>query len=264
MAANLPQSLVTTRISKYIGLIGFSHPPVNSLSLDVCAGLITAFDELEKADVRVAVLQVDTQLKVWSSGHDIHEIPLDGQAPLPWTSGLERLLVRVKSCSVPVIASVHASVWGGGCDLVATCDMVVGTPQATFAITPVKLGISYNTAGITHFLGVMPLHIIKEMLYTGNPISAEDAHRHGLLNYLVEPDLLEQTTLQLAGVIASRAPLAVKVIKAELQALTSGGNMSADQFELIQSARRAAFRSDDLKEGIKSFLEKRPPVFQGK
>lgn len=264
MDANLTQPVVMTQITDNIGLVTFSKPPVNSLSHDVCSGLVAAFDEFEKTNVRVVVLRSNPKSKIWSAGHDIKEIPLDGQDPLTWTSGLEQLLHRVRNCPVPVIAMVHASVWGGACDLTATCDMVVGTPQATFAITPVKLGISYNTAGMTHFMGVLPLHIIKEMLYTGNPISADDAYRHGLLNRLVEPEHLEETTMQLAGVVASRAPLAVKVIKAELQTLTSGVRMSADEFELIQSTRRTAFRSDDLKEGIKSFFEKRPPVFQGK
>ncbi len=254
---------VTTQTFEDIGRITFSNPPANALSNQVCSELICAFNGLEH-HVRVVVLQADATLKTWSAGHDIHEIPLDGQDPLPWTSGLEQVLLCIRNCPVPVIAMVHASVWGGGCDVTATCDMVVGTPEATFAMTPVKLGISYNTAGISHFIGVLPLHIIKEMLYTGNPISANDAHRHGLLNCLVEAGLLEYTTLQLARVIASRAPLAVKVIKAELNALTSGVPMSADNFERIQSARREAFRSDDLKEGIKSFFEKRPPVFTGK
>jgi methylmalonyl-CoA decarboxylase len=264
MDPNLAQPVVTTEITNNIGLATFSKPPVNSLSHDVCSGLVAAFDEFEKANVRVVVLRANPKSKIWSAGHDIKEIPLDGQDPLPWTSGLEQLLHRVRNCPVPVIAMVHSSVWGGACDLAATCDMVVGTPQATFAITPVKLGISYNTAGMTHFLGVLPLHILKEMLYTGNPISADDAYRYGLLNHLVAPELLEETTMELAGVISSRAPLAVTVIKAELRTLTSGAHLTADEFELIQSTRRVAFLSDDLKEGIKSFFEKRPPVFQGK
>ena len=258
------QQLVTTQITNNIGQVTFSNPPVNALSHDVCSGLVAAIDECEGAHVRVVVLRANPKSKIWSAGHDIKEIPLDGQDPLPWTAGLEQLLHRVRNCRVPVIAMVHATVWGGACDLTVTCDIVVGTPNATFAITPVKLGTSYNTAGLTHFEGVLPLHVLKEMLFTGEPISAEDAHRYGILNRLVEPERLEETTMKLAGVIASRAPLTVAALKAALRSLTSGARMSADEFEQIQFARRTAFRSDDLKEGVRAFFEKRSPVFQGK
>jgi methylmalonyl-CoA decarboxylase len=85
-------------------------------------------------------------------------------------------------------------------------------------------------AGSTHFAGVLPLHVIKEMLFTGDPISAEDARRYGMLNRLVEPERLEETTMQLAGAIANRAPLAV-TLKAELRSLAAGAPMSAGEFE---------------------------------
>jgi methylmalonyl-CoA decarboxylase len=258
------RTLVTVAITDHIGRVTFSNPPVNAISNDVCSGLVAAIDQVEKALARVVILGADTESRVWSAGQDIGEIPLDGRDPFPWTSGLEQLLHRVRECSAPVIAMVHAGVWGGACDLAATCDIVVGTPRATFAITPVKLGLSYNTAGLTHFAGVLPLHVIKEMLFTGDPISAEDAHRYGMLNRMVDPEHLEETTMQLARVIASRAPLAVTALKAQLRSLTSGAPLSADESERIQSARRTAFRSNDLKEGVEAFFEKRPPVFQGR
>jgi methylmalonyl-CoA decarboxylase len=257
------QSLCPTQIANNIGIATLNNPPVNSLSGDLCDALLEAFDKFEKARVRVIILRANPSAKIWSAGHDIRDIPLDGRDAVTWTTGFEQVLRRVRSSPMPVIAMLHTSVWGAACDLSVTCDLAIGTPKTTFAITPVKLGISYNTAGMSHFLGVLPLHIVKEMVFTGNPLSAEDAYRLGLLNRLVSPDKLEATTMEIAGTIASRAPLAVSVVKAELSSLSRGAPLSADEFESIQGARRAAFRSDDLKEGVKSFFEKRIPVFQG-
>jgi len=264
MAENPTELIRPTQIANNIGIATISNPPVNSLSTDVCDELLKSFDEFEKANVRVVIIGANPNTKIWSAGHDIREIPLDGQDAVTWTTGFERVLHRVQNCTVPVIAMLHSSVWGAACDLAVTCDLAIGTPKTTFAITPVKLGISYNTAGMSHFLGALPLHIVKEMVFTGNPLSAEDAYRLGLLNRLVSPEKLEATTTEMAQTIASRAPLAVSVVKAELSSLSRGAPMSADEYEFIQSARRAAFRSDDLKEGVKAFFEKRPPVFQGK
>jgi len=264
MAETATHSVRPTQIANNIGIATLDNPPVNSLGRDVCDRLLESFDDFEKASVRVVIIAANPNTKIWSAGHDIREIPLDGQDAVTWTTGFERVLHRVRNCSAPVIAMLHSSVWGAACDLAVTCDLAIGTPRTTFAITPVKLGISYNTAGMSHFLGALPLHIIKEMVFTGNPLSAEDAYRLGLLNRLVSPEKLEATTMEIAETIAGRAPLAVSVVKAELNSLSRGVPMSADEFEFIQAARRAAFRSDDLKEGVRAFFKKRTPVFQGK
>ena len=264
MAENPTELVSPTQIANNVGIATISNPPVNSLSTGVCDELLKSFDEFEKANVRAVIIGAKPNTKIWSAGHDIREIPLDGHDAVTWTTGFERALRRVKNCTVPVIAMLHSSVWGAACDLAVTCDLAIGTPKTTFAITPVKLGISYNTAGMSHFLGVLPLHIVKEMVFTGNPLSAEDDYRLGLLNRLVSPEKLTAMTMEVAATIAIRAPLAVSVAKAELASLSKGSPMSADEFEFIQAGRRAAFRSDDLKEGVKSFFEKRAPVFQGK
>lgn len=252
-----------TRVADDIGVVTISKPPVNSLSADVCEALLAAFDELERARVRVVVLAADPAAKVWSAGHDVREIPLDGHDAVTWTTGFERVLRRVRDCPAPVIAMLHAGVWGAACDLAVTCDLVTGTPQVTFAITPVKLGISYNTGGMSHFLGALPVHVVKEMVFTGDPLGAEDAYRLGLLNRLVEPERLEAVTMELARTIASRAPLAVTVLKRELRGLTQGAPLSAEEFEAIQAVRHAAYCSHDLQEGVAAFFEKRAPVFKG-
>ncbi|MBX3202737.1 MAG: methylmalonyl-CoA decarboxylase [Labilithrix sp.] len=262
-----PQALsaeITQIVDGAIGVATLSEPPVNALSERAVAAVLDALERFEREHVRCVVLRADERAKVWSAGDDLKEIPLDGRDPVTWKTGFQRLLHRVREFPAPVVAMVHAGVWGGACDVVATCDLVVGTPAATFAITPAKLGIPYNTGGLTHFLGVLPLHVVKEMLFTGAPISAERAERLGLLNYLVPPDQLETKTLELARTIASRAPLALRVLKMELRSLTGALSLSADEFERLQSARIEAARSGDLEEGIRAFFEKRPPVFRGR
>lgn len=264
MADTIVQSLASAQVANHIGVVTISNPPVNTLSNNVCAALLTALDECEQGDARAVILRTDPKSKIWSAGHDIHEIPVDGHDAVTWTTGFVQVLRRIRAFPAPVIAMLHSSVWGAACDLAVTCDLATGTSRTTFAITPVKIGISYNSCGVSHFLGSLPTHIVKEMFFTGEPLSAQDAFRLGLLNRLVEPEQLEKATMDLAATIASRAPLAIAAAKAELQCLTQGVPLHVDEFEAIQAKRRAAFISEDLKEGVRSFFEKRAPVFEGK
>lgn len=237
---------------------------LNALSKDLVSQLLAALTEAEHGDCRVVILRAEPGVRTWSAGHDVNELPQDGSDPLRWNAPLEELLRKIRSLPVPVIAAVEGGVWGGACDLVFTCDLVVATDTATFAITPAKLGVPYNLAGIEHFLGVLPLHVVKAMFFTAEPLTAQQAAHYGLVNHLADDtaDLGRQADA-LAQRISTMAPLVVSAIKAELTALTAANPMTPDVFEHLTSLRRRAWRSDDYREGIAAFHERRPAEFTG-
>ena len=257
--------LINFEIDKHIATITLNHPEKrNCLAMPMIEEILQAFDTCENQHVRVIVLRTLPGSTVWSSGHDVQEIPLDKQDPVTWNVPYVTSLRRVRNMLIPVIAEIEGTVWGGACDLVMSCDMIIATENVTFAITPAKLGIPYNTAGVSHFLGALPTHVVKEMFLTAQPLPVEKAHRYGLVNYLVPADQLESQARQVAERIASMAPLCIRVIKAELAKLMDSISISADDFEHIQMLRREAFRSDDFQEGMNAFREKRHPQFHGK
>lgn len=237
----------------------------NALGSGMLAALTAELLSATDSGCRAMIIRAESGVGVWSAGHDIDELPIDGTDPLTWTNPLELFLRTVRHTPFPVIAAVEGTVWGGACDLVLTCDLVVAVRTSTFAITPARLGIPYNTAGVAHFLGGLPLNVVKEMFFTAEPITAEQMAEFGVVNRVVgDSDELAVSAQALATRIASLAPLAIAAIKAETTALTDAKSLTSDEFERLTALRRAAWRSDDYQEGIKAFLAKRQARFEGK
>jgi methylmalonyl-CoA decarboxylase len=264
MAENVAMPLVTTSLQGHIGILTFSNPAQrNCLSGEMVEALVGAFDELEKQDVYAVILRAESGVKVWSAGHNIKELPEGRRDPLNYYDSLGVLLRRVQDFPYPVIAMVEGTVWGGACDLCISCDMIVCAEDSTFAITPAKLGLPYNASGVVHFINVLGPKIAKEMFFTAKPISAQQAHNASMVNHIVPAAGLEGFTLALAESITANAPLAIRVIKHQFRLLLKGTPLPAETFEEIQGLRRRVYDSDDYKEGVLSFKEKRPPVFTG-
>ena len=118
------------------------------------------------AGVRSVILRAKPGATVWSAGHDVSELPAHGRDPLAYDDPLRRVVRAIELIPLPVIALVEGSVWGGACELVITCDLVIAAPTSTFAFTPAKLGVPYNTAGILNMMKSVGVPLLKEMLFT--------------------------------------------------------------------------------------------------
>ncbi|MGV1004952.1 MAG: methylmalonyl-CoA decarboxylase [Candidatus Nanopelagicales bacterium] len=235
----------------------------NVLGSEMVASLQEALSRAAGDGTRVVVLRATQGSTTWSAGHDITDLP-PADDPLSWTAPQELLFRAVSRAPLPVIAAVEGGVWGGACDLVACCDLVIATPDVTFAITPARLGVPYNIAGVSHFVDSLPLHIVKEMFFTAQPIDVTVAHQHGLVNRVLRPDQdLSIVVDELAQHIATLAPLVIRAIKAELGALGDGRPLAPEVYQRLTSHRRAAWTSADYKEGVAAFRERRKPEFTG-
>jgi methylmalonyl-CoA decarboxylase len=259
-----PDAGVRTSVIGKVGVITLDDQQKrNAIAARMASSVVAALESLRAQDMRVIVLRAAPDMNVWSAGHDIDELPRGGRDPLGYNDPLEGLLRAVRSFPMPVVAMVHGSVWGGALDLVLSCDLVVADETASFAITPANLGLPYNITGLLHFLGRLPVNLIKEMFFTAAPLDARKARECLIVNHLVASDRLESFTLELAATMATKSPLAIAVIKEQLRVLSDYQPIAAQVYERVQGLRREAYDSSDYLEGLNAFIQKRPPIFRG-
>ena len=253
---------IKVEVADLIATIRLDHyAKRNALSECLIEEIHDALEIFGKEDIRALVIRSDHKNTVWSAGHDVMELPRADMDPLPADDPVMILLQSIRTFRAPVIAMVDGSVWGASTDLIMSCDIAIGDHDATFAITPAKLGLPYTASGILHFMSRMPLNIVKEMFLTAEPINADRALQIGILNHLYVAGELEEKTYAMAKTIAKRSPQANAVFKAQSQMLSDAAVLNPIVFEHLQTLRRNVFRGTDYREGITAFLEKRDPVF---
>ena len=138
--------------------------------------------------IRVVVLRAPPGMRIWSSGHDVRELPEGGRDPLGWDDPLRYFVRAIEECPAPVIAMIEGGVWGGACEVAFACDLIIAAPNATFAVTPARLGVPYNVTGMLTLLNAGSARVVKEMAFTARPVSAERAERLGIrrMPYLLD------------------------------------------------------------------------------
>jgi enoyl-CoA hydratase/carnithine racemase len=177
---------------------------------------------------------------------------------------LEMALESIQEFPYPVIAMINGMAFGAGCELAVTCDMRIAAESARMGMPPAKLGLIYMPSGILRFLNVVGLANAKEIFFTGRYFPASRAKEMGLVHYVVPDDQLLTFTEEIAYEIAGNAPLSLKGMKTIFKACLKYQKIEDEDMKTIELLVNQAFNSEDLKEGQKSFLEKRKPVFRGR
>lgn len=259
-----PVSLIITETQNAIGTIVMNHSAKRNALSEALIGEITmALDSFRDQGIRAVVLRAPAGTRVWSAGHDVSELPTGGRDPLGWSDPLRVLIRAIQESSAPVLALIEGGVWGGACEVAMACDILVATPETTFAITPAKLGVPYNLGGLLTVMNMIPLPVAKEMLFTAQPIPVAQALNLGMVNYVKPTDEIDAFVNGLATNIVANSPLSISVMKEELRLLSSARSITPELFERIQGLRRLVYDSQDYQEGLNAFGEKRKPHFQG-
>ena len=215
----------------------------------------------EPGETRCVVL-TGSGTRAFCAGGDLKE--RDGMSNAEWMAQhliYERMIRAVIDCPVPVIAAVNGAAYGGGCELAAGADFIYAADNARFALTETSLGIIPGAGGTQTLARAIGERRAKELIMAARPFSAAEALEWGLVNAVLPQAQLLEETLQTAQTIASNAPVAVRQAR---QAIQRGLQMSlADGLAFEIEAYNRTIPTNDRREGVRAFVEKRVPEFKG-
>ena len=257
-------SLTNVQIDGFLAVVTMTNQAKrNALSEAMIGEILAGLEQARDAKARTVIIRAEPGCKVWSAGHDVSELPAVHRDPLGWSDPLRVVIRAIEEFPAPVIALIEGGAWGGACEVALACDIVVATPEATFALTPAKLGIPYNISGLLTFMNVTGIHVVREMPFTARPITAQRALALGIVNHVRGSDEISHYCTLMAREIEKLAPLAIAVMKEEMRVLASAHSITPRMFERVQGLRRKVYDSHDYQEGVRAFQEKRRPVFTG-
>lgn len=245
-----------------IAVVTVNRPDkLNALNSATRSDILAAFDELERDDEVRVVVVTGAGEKAFIAGADINEFA--GMTAVKQRAAMKgrRAFDAVEDFPKPVIAMINGFALGGGCELALACDLRIASSSARLGQPEIKLGIIPGGGGTQRLTRLVGEGRAMELILTGEMISAEEAHKIGLVNHVVPPDQLEARTMELAGRIAEMSPVALAMAKQAVKnaarlSLRAGLDAEVDLFALC-------FSSEDKEEGVRAFIEKRKPEFKG-
>ena len=259
------ETIVISRHDNHILLVTLNRPEVsNALNTRMGLDLMELFEALsiDLEDLRVVIITGSGE-KAFCAGGDLKQ--RNGMTDESWRAQhliFERMARAMMGCPIPLVAAVNGAAYGGGCEIAAAADFVYAASTARFALTEVTLGIMPGMGGTQNLARAVGERRAKELILSGLPFTALEAEAWGLVNRVVESSDLLETTLGIARRIAANGPVAVRQAK---QAIHRGLQMSVSDglaFEIEAYNRLVA--TDDRREGVLAFNERRKPIFRGR
>jgi enoyl-CoA hydratase len=250
---------VRYKVQDGIAYVTINNPQkMNILDFDAYNGLILSFESIEEDDqVRVAILTAEGD-KAFICGQDISTFNIktvrDGKRLLRLAT---KLFTRLESMNKPVIAAVNGLALGGGTEIILACDMVVASEKARFGLPESGIGV-VPVWGAIRLANAVGRSKAKELMMTGDIISAKEAMEIGLVNKVVPQENLLGAAEEIARKVMTKAPLAIELIKA-----MGNRDILCEGLPFTFNANLLFFQTEDLKEGIDAFFKKRKPVFRG-
>ncbi|MBU5436358.1 enoyl-CoA hydratase-related protein [Pseudoflavonifractor sp. MSJ-37] len=246
-----------------IGIITIDRPEaLNALNSTVVGELEQVIDSVEK-DSSLGALIITGAGRSFVAGADIGEqSTMDLATGRKWGQNGSALFRRIEKLEIPTIAAVNGFALGGGCELAMCFDIILASEKAKFGQPEVGLGITPGFSGTQRLPRRVGIAKAKELIFSGKMIKADEAEKIGLVNAVYAPEALMDGALEMARSFTKNAPIAVKYAKA---CIDRGMQMDIDDGIAVENELFAmCFATEDQKEGMKAFLEKRPAVFQNK
>ena len=257
----MPFEFVLTEVEGPIGIVRINRPAVlNALNPSTIMEIGEALAEFDR-DEAIRCLILTGNERAFAAGADIGQMADSSAIDILKDDDAARW-ARLRSLRKPLIAAVNGYALGGGCELALMCDLIVAGESAQFGQPEVKIGIIPGAGGTQRWARAVGKARAMEAVLIGEPVRAVDAERMGLVNRVVPDGACLDEAKRLARLIASRPPLAIRLAKEAVNQANEVG-LSAG-LELERKLFYLLFASEDKREGMKAFLEKRPPNFTGR
>lgn len=253
--------LILRRSEEHVGVVTLNRPEVlNALSLELMQQLVDALEAFD-ADPAIHVIVLAGSEKVFAAGADIGDMAEATVAQMYDRNQFARW-TRIKQVRTPIIAAVSGYALGGGCELAMHCDIIVASETARFGQPEINIGVIPGAGGTQRLTRAIGKFKAMEVVLNGRFLTAREACEAGLVSRVVSKEQFLDEALRLAHQIAERPPMALKVAK---EAVLMADELSlSDGLDYERKLFYMLFATEDQREGMKAFLEKRKPTFKGR